>query len=439
MSDLAIRVEDLSKRYRIGALYNPRDTIQEYLSNLLTAPIRRLRNRSRDIRNSSPSTIWALSDISFEVQRGEIVGIIGRNGAGKTTLLKVISRITEPTGGRIEIRGRVGSLLEVGTGFHPELTGRENVYLNGAILGMKKAEIDRKFDEIVEFSGVAKFIDTPVKRYSTGMGVRLAFSVAAHLDPDILLIDEVLAVGDVEFQRRCLGKMRDVTKEGRTILFVSHNMAAIRSLCDRALLIEQGALVMDSATEPVVAKYLDQNLTMRAVVSAEELQGTEKRDQRSDQVVRCVELKMLGPDGLPRTVFQSDEEITLCITYECLKTSTDFSVIAYIVDELNTPILITQSLDDPDSSRHYHRRPGLYRTFCVFPKNLFGEKRFCVSLRLETPMTEVITLDKIISFDVMFLGYNNNRSRGWKDTFIRPRFNWRTEAVTTRESMFAED
>lgn len=241
----AVRIENLGKRYRIGQLERYR-TLRESIQNAVRAPFRRLLERGNArLPDTSPGShpngesIWALKDVCFEVKQGEVLGIIGRNGAGKSTLLKVLSRITEPTEGHVEIRGRVSSLLEVGTGFHPELTGRENVFLNGAILGMSRAEIKRKFDQIVAFSGVEKFLDTPVKRYSSGMSVRLAFAVAAHLEPDILVIDEVLAVGDAAFQKKCLGKMGDVAESGRTVLFVSHNMQAVNTLCSRVLLLDE--------------------------------------------------------------------------------------------------------------------------------------------------------------------------------------------------------
>jgi len=224
-----IQAEDLGKRYRIGLTPQKYQTLSEKITTVLSAPLRAIRRVSTP-KSDAPDTIWALRGVNFEVQQGQVLGIIGRNGAGKSTLLKILSRITEPTTGQLTIRGRVGSLLEVGTGFHPELTGRENIYLNGAILSMKRAEIDRKFDEIVAFSEVEQFIDTPVKRYSSGMYLRLAFAVSAHLEPEILVVDEVLAVGDAEFQKKCLGKMGDVAREGRTVLFVSHNMSAILRL-----------------------------------------------------------------------------------------------------------------------------------------------------------------------------------------------------------------
>jgi len=272
----AIRVENLGKQYLLGE-FERYSTFRETIARAVTRPALRLAHRLRTALRpaprsplpapgsplpapcSPPEFIWALRDVSFEVQHGEVLGIIGPNGAGKSTLLKILSRITEPTTGYAEIHGRVGSLLEVGTGFHPELTGRENVYLNGAILGMSRAEIRRKFDDIVSFAGVEKFIDTPVKRYSSGMQVRLAFAVAAHLDPEILIIDEVLAVGDAEFQKRCLGKMDEVSRSGRTILFVSHNMAAVQSLCNRGILLREGVLQADRPVADVVNQYISED------------------------------------------------------------------------------------------------------------------------------------------------------------------------------------
>jgi len=277
MSDIAVRVENLGKLYRIGQIVGY-STLRESLTNAVAAPFRWLR-RTEDRRQKTgqktddgrretdsscppssvsgpPNTIWALKDVSFEVKRGEAVGIIGKNGSGKTTILKILSRITAPTEGYAEIRGRVGSLLEVGTGFHPELTGRENIYLNGAVIGMKRAEVKQKFDEIVAFSEIEKFLDTPVKRYSSGMYVRLAFAVAAHLEPDILIVDEVLAVGDAAFQKKCLGKMGAVATEGRTVVFVSHNMAAVQELCQRAILLREGQIAEDNSARKVVSDYL---------------------------------------------------------------------------------------------------------------------------------------------------------------------------------------
>jgi lipopolysaccharide transport system ATP-binding protein len=257
MSDIAIRCEQIAKQYQIGERESYK-ALRDVITEAFSAPFRRLRSALHGSANGNKDRayIWALQDVSFEIKRGEVVGLIGRNGAGKSTLLKVLSRITEPTRGHAEIWGRVGSLLEVGTGFHPELTGRENIFLNGAILGMKKSEISRKFDEIVAFSEVDKFIDTPVKRYSSGMYVRLAFAVAAHMETEILMVDEVLAVGDTQFQKKCLGKMGDVARHGRTVLLVSHNMAAVHSLCSRAILFDQGRDVYDGNPLEVTRRYL---------------------------------------------------------------------------------------------------------------------------------------------------------------------------------------
>jgi lipopolysaccharide transport system ATP-binding protein len=264
MSDVAIRVEGLGKEYRIGALQksggrHTYKSLRDTIAGAASAPFRAARSLAgsgEHRRERKDESFWALNDVSFEVKRGEIVGVIGRNGAGKSTLLKILSRITEPTKGRVEIFGRVGSLLEVGTGFHPELTGRDNVYLNGAILGMKRAEIARQFDEIVAFAEVEKFIDTPVKHYSSGMYLRLAFAVAAHLEPEILVVDEVLAVGDAAFQRKCLGKMREVSSGGKTVVFVSHNMTAVSSLCETGILMHNGQVAVRDFIAPVRAAYL---------------------------------------------------------------------------------------------------------------------------------------------------------------------------------------
>jgi lipopolysaccharide transport system ATP-binding protein len=253
MTKPAIIVDRISKQYQIGLREQRYQTFREAIVRTARAPLERFKRLAG--RVDQDETFWALKDVSFEVRPGEVVGIIGRNGAGKSTLLKILSRITEPSEGEVRLRGRVGSLLEVGTGFHTELTGRENIYLNGSILGMSRREIDRKFDEIVDFSGVERFIDTPIKRYSSGMNIRLGFAVAAHLEPEILIVDEVLAVGDFEFQKKCLGKMNEVATSGRTVLFVSHNMAAVESLCSRAILLESGELVEEGGTDEIIKRY----------------------------------------------------------------------------------------------------------------------------------------------------------------------------------------
>jgi lipopolysaccharide transport system ATP-binding protein len=312
MDDTAVRVENLSKRYRIGGPQARYRTMRETLVDIAMAPARRLRRLGRPA--PPEETIWALKDVSFEVKHGEVMGIIGRNGAGKTTLLKILSRITEPTEGYAEINGRVGSLLEVGTGFHPELTGRENIYLNGAILGMKRAEIDQKFDEIVAFSEIEKFLDTPVKRYSSGMYVRLAFSVAAHLKPEILLVDEVLAVGDAAFQKKCLGKMGDVAGEGRTVLFVSHNMAAINTLCDRAVLLESGQVAIEGVSDEVVHRYLQTGAQRgEAVFGPETVRSGSGR-------ARYIRSRLLDSKGRVAAAVPMGDSVTVELEFQCFET-----------------------------------------------------------------------------------------------------------------------
>jgi lipopolysaccharide transport system ATP-binding protein len=331
MSDIAIRVENLSKRYRIGLKEEQHDTLGGAFVDLLRRPmenLRRLRRLSNFKENGlqTVDTIWALKDVSFDVKKGEVIGIIGRNGAGKTTLLKLLSRITEPTGGEVTVRGRVGSLLEVGTGFHPELTGRENIYLNGTVLGMKKVEINQKFDEIVDFSGVEKFIDTAVKRYSSGMRVRLAFAVAAHLEPEILLVDEVLSVGDIDFQKKCLGKMGDVVREGRTVLFVSHNMQAVRALCPRSVLLSEGALVEDGLTADTLETYYE-SLRQKGVDARTDVMNPQNR--RGSGVARFTEIRIEDEAGRERTRFKMGSTIRFVLSYK-----TFFSVNILLVEIL---------------------------------------------------------------------------------------------------------
>jgi len=295
MSDPAIRVENLGKRYRIGARQEAYGTLRDVIASAAQAPLRMLRRGVRG-RGDGSAMIWALKDVSFEVRRGEVLGIVGRNGAGKSTLLKILARVTHPTSGRAEVFGQVGSLLEVGTGFHPELTGRENIYLNGAVLGMKRTEIQRKFDEIVDFAEIGPFLDTPVKRYSSGMYMRLAFAIAAHLEPDILIVDEVLAVGDSAFQKKCLGKMGSVAREGRTVLFVSHNMAAIQSLCEKAMLLEGGKLIAEGTPSEIVRRYLESESSSTTIPLEE------RRDRDGDGSARMVSLQIesTDPDGIIR-------------------------------------------------------------------------------------------------------------------------------------------
>lgn len=324
MSDVIIRAENLGKKYRIRHQHERQRyvALRDVVADKLMTPWRWLKGRSvyGNGNGAAPSAsgalpkaedFWALKDVSFEVKQGEVVGIIGRNGAGKSTLLKILSRITEPTTGSARIKGRVASLLEVGTGFHPELTGRENIYLNGAILGMTKAEIKAKFDEIVAFAEVEKFLDTPVKRYSSGMYVRLAFAVAAHLEPEILIVDEVLAVGDAEFQKKCLGRMEHVAgKEGRTVLFVSHNMASVESLCRSAIFLSEGRLVDKGDTKQIIKAYLS-NLTSDAIISL-----GDRQDRQGSGIVRFAKISLMGTDGEPLKAFQCGADATFALTFE---------------------------------------------------------------------------------------------------------------------------
>lgn len=326
MSDIAIRVDHLSKRYRIGER-EPYGALRDVLSNAMTAPFRAVAaiarksgpDRSND--RASKNHFWALKDVSFEIKRGEVVGIIGRNGAGKSTLLKLLSRITRPTEGYAEIHGRVGSLLEVGTGFHPELTGHENIYLNGAILGMSRAEVKQKFDEIVEFAGIDQFLETPVKRYSSGMRMRLAFAVAAHLEPEILLIDEVLAVGDAAFQKKCLGKMRDIASgSGRTIFFVSHNLQAVQNLCDRGIFLRGGQIAFDGPVNDTVRHYLDY-LQEGTKMSIED-----NPDRRGNGPLKLKRVYTSNAQGEIGEDFVGGEPLTFNFEYVCLGQCKNVSV-----------------------------------------------------------------------------------------------------------------
>ncbi len=311
MSDIAIRVEGLGKQFRIGARQEQYKTFREAVTNTFLSPARRasrLLSRKTAVAREHAEMVWALRDISFEVKCGDVVGIIGRNGAGKSTLLKILSRITEPTTGYAAIRGRVGALLEVGTGFHAELTGRENTYLNGAILGMSRQEIDRKFDEIVQFAEVERFIDTPVKHYSSGMYLRLAFAVAAHLEPEIMVVDEVLAVGDAAFQKKSLGKMADVAQAGRTVLFVSHNMGAVSTLCTRGILLEQGRVALQGTAQEAVSRYL-----------SNVIEHTSSENIREEDLSKAIQIRRVAvkdESGATAAIFDVFDPIYLEIEYD---------------------------------------------------------------------------------------------------------------------------
>ncbi|MBE9475315.1 MAG: ABC transporter ATP-binding protein [Chloroflexi bacterium] len=361
MPDISIKVEKLSKMYNIGLAQQRHDTLRDQLVDIFSAPFR---GRGKV---KVKETFWALKDVSFEVSRGDVLGIIGRNGAGKSTLLKLLSRITEPTSGRAVINGRVGSLLEVGTGFHPELTGRENVFLNGAILGMHRSEIVRKFDEIIEFAEIEKFLDTPVKRYSSGMYVRLAFAVAAHLEPEILLVDEVLAVGDIAFQKKCLGKMGDVAKQGRTVLFVSHNLAAISNLCDRACLIDQGKLAITGIPEDVIEFYMRSINKFGHSSSAEENSLLNIQNREGEGQLRFSSLKIYDNQGNEISSLKCGEDITFKIGYSGNVNLMNKNVVMSIAffDIFGRPLFLCRS---DLQGMEYYQIPQSGRVRCQIPK-----------------------------------------------------------------------
>jgi len=436
MSDVAIRVEYLSKCYRLGqyvggGVYHYR-ALRDVLADAMYAPFRWLRARSKQQAESSNPTanshkpsanfIWALKDVSFEVKQGEIVGIIGRNGAGKTTLLKVLSRITEPTEGRAEMKGRVGSLLEVGTGFHPELTGRENVYLSGAILGMAKKEIDRKFDEIVDFSEIEKFIDTPVKRYSSGMLVRLGFAVAAHLEPDILLVDEVLAVGDAGFQKKCLGKMENVAKGGRTVLVVSHNMGTISTLCERAVLLAEGHIDFVGSVQEAVSKYLG-NLSADAGLRREwffeEAPGGEN--------VKVKSVAITDHQGVEKPYFSTTQPIFVTIEYWMLSDGVPVNTLFWLFDEQNNWICsvgnFKETLSKPIDKR------GLYRSRCIIPGNLLNSGKYSIAAHFSRHLADLeLHIEHCVTFETVDNDRAHSKYGKWSG-IIKPDFEWKSEKI----------
>jgi lipopolysaccharide transport system ATP-binding protein len=395
MSEIAIRTENLGKLYRTGQILGYQ-TLRESLVNIISAPFRSLRRRPAPAPAQN-NYIWALKDLSLEIKQGEAVGIIGRNGAGKTTLLKILCRITTPTEGYAEIHGRVGSLLEVGTGFHPELTGRENIFLNGAVLGMKKKEIERKFADIVEFSGVEKFIDTPLKRYSSGMQVRLAFSVAAHLEPEILLVDEVLAVGDAEFQRKCLGKMGDVTRGGRTVLFVSHNMSAIRKLCPTAILLEKGEAVMRGEANQVIDYYLSSSKTSALSQQVNDIKDhVYPRDSSKPMQIRRV--RILDYNGAPVDKVDNRYPFTTEIEFEVNEAKRGDRSLWWGLYSADGETVCGSYSDDLNPERAIATKPGFYLARLEFPGDILNAGMY--RLGLETRFQDSVADRRDITFFV---------------------------------------
>ena len=420
MTDIAIRVENLGKRYRIGLADEQPRNLREAAGRLLAAPFDYLRRMRRP--PGEEEILWALEDVSFEVRRGEVVGIIGRNGAGKTTLLKILSRITEPTRGRAVINGRVGSLLEVGTGFHPQLTGRENIHLNGAILGMRRAEIERKFDEIVDFSGVEKFIDTPVKRYSSGMYVRLAFAVAAHLEPEILLVDEVLAVGDVGFQKKCLGKMGDVARGGRTVLFVSHNMGAITTLCEKAILLTEGCIEFMGPAQQTVSTYL-------AGFSADADLRKEWRleDAPGGKIGRIKSITITNHQDIEKPYFSTTEPIFVTIEYWVLADDVPVNMGFFLYDKDDNWICAVGNYKETKTKPIC--KSGLYRSRCIIPGDFLNSGRHTITIEFVANLSDVeARVPHCAAFETVDDHRIHSAYSRWGG-IVKPEFEWQSERV----------
>jgi lipopolysaccharide transport system ATP-binding protein len=410
----AIVADDLSKRYVIGELHSAYGTLRDSLAAFGRRAVRRE-------HTGKGQELWALKDVTFEVPQGQVLGIVGRNGAGKSTLLKILTRITTPTSGHAEIRGRVGSLLEVGTGFHPELTGRENVYLNGSLLGMKRREIAAKFDEIVGFAGVERFIDTPVKRYSSGMYVRLAFSVAAHLEPEILIVDEVLAVGDAEFQRRCLGRMADISESGRTVLFVSHNMEAVSRLCDRAILLNEGQVVQQGPSTEVVAGYLQSGLGLTSE------RAWPDASQPGDDVVRLRAARVVDERGVRLDAADVRQSVGIEIAFRVLRPGRQLFPKIKVLDgrgdiAFNALDTHPRWLEPAD--------PGDYVSTAWIPGNLLNEGLMTVQMAICEPTAGGIehhVREEAIAFHVHDPGEGDSargRHGGQWHGAVRPLLDW---------------
>lgn len=425
MTEIAIRAVGLGKQYRIGEHIDTYRTLRDVLVDGASAPLRWLR---RGV-SSSPTieTIWALRDVSFELERGQVLGVIGRNGAGKSTLLKLLSRVTEPTEGTAEIYGRVGSLLEVGTGFHPELTGRENIFLNGAILGMKRAEIEERFDEIVAFAEVEKFIDTPVKRYSSGMYLRLAFAVAAHLEPEILVVDEVLAVGDAEFQRKCLGKMSEVAHAGRTVMFVSHNMSAIARLTEHTIVLDEGRIICSASTPEAIDFYMTSDLAQ-----AGERKWEQEEFDRDLSPFHPRSLRVLDRQGRITNQVFSKDSFLVEFEYELDEDITGLRIGIYLTTSKGEPVFTTFDTDAPeDFERHTVRRAGVNISRCRFPANLLNEGRFVLGVNASAfRIKSYFTDEHALTFSVDGTGSPGSHWPEQRRGPLRPSLEWEiTESV----------
>ena len=429
---VAIRVIGLSKRYRIGAAQTKfrYGMLRDVFVDSLTAPIRYVRSLGGRSNNhqltNGKNQIWALKDVSFDLEEGKVLGIVGRNGAGKSTLLKILSRVTEPTEGTVTVRGRVGALLEVGTGFHPELTGRENIYMNGAILGMKRAEIDSKFDEMVEFSEVSQFIDTPVKRHPSGIYLRLAFSVASHLESEILVVDEVLAVGDAEFQRKCLGKMNDVAQQGRTVLFVSHNMSAILRLTQEAIVLKKGRLIKRAPTPEAVDFYLSSG----QAESGERIWDTEDVPAASAPF-RPISLRLKERSGKVVDTVRSTEPVTVEWEYQLDAPVTGLRVGMYLNTMRGEYVFTAFDTDDAKQYEQFGaRKPGHYISRCTIPADFFNEGRYSLGVNASSFGVRRYFMDEnALSFNVDISGAPGTQWPEVRQGPIRPRLDWKIEKL----------
>ncbi len=422
-----VKVENLGKKYIIGhQKQRYGDSLRDAMTHTARSIWQRIRHPLSPNRESIDlEELWALKDINFEVQQGERVGIIGRNGAGKSTLLKILSRITEPTTGRVHLKGRVSSLLEVGTGFHPELTGRENIFLNGAILGMTKQEIKAKFDEIVAFAEIEKFLDTPVKRYSSGMYVRLAFAVAAHLEPEILIVDEVLAVGDAAFQKKCLGKMESVAQEGRTVLFVSHNMVAMQTLCPRAIWLDDGETKRDGQASQVISDYLQSNTSSQTEQVWDDIETSPGND-----VVRLHWVRVRPENGSPSGPITMNMPLLIEVEFWNLVPDAHLHVTLHLYTEQQVVAFSTGSSNDSV----WGDRPfpvGLFRSVCQIPGNFLNSGIHRVFLLVVRNRDTVIYRhEDAISFDVLDLGKRKGAWLGKEPGVVRPMMKWTTEHLS---------
>jgi lipopolysaccharide transport system ATP-binding protein len=426
MSRNVICVENISKVYRLGQIGSGTlsNDIKVWWAKARGKPNPLLKIGQGNHGNLDGDTLWALRDINFNVEQGSVLGIIGRNGAGKSTLLKIFSRVTAPTSGQVKVKGRIASLLEVGTGFHPELTGRENIYLNGAILGMKRAEIDRKFDEILDFSEVEQFIDTPVKRYSSGMYVRLAFAVAAHLDPEILVVDEVLAVGDAEFQRKSLGKMGDVAQQGRTVLFVSHNMSSILRLTHEAIVLEKGRLALRAPSRDAVDYYLSAGST-----SAGERIWEDHEIPIDAAPFRPIALRLLDKKGKVLETVRSIEPFFVEMEYNLSLPVTGLRIGLYLTSARGDQILTTFDTDDGPRYEEYISRPaGHYLSRCEFPKDLLNGGRYILGINASSYRIRRYFMDEqALGFSVDATGAPGRQWTEPRPGVLRPRLDWKIE------------